>query len=164
MLVSDRTWFRHVLPGVVVGVPILFALSVLGVRFLSDALAADRRGRRAVVLVGAAVAVLAVSGANVVTGVVSPFSWSRAEQLADAAAIRELEVDRVQHFLGWQNPELLFLDQGVRTAPYKEGRGPILLSAMMKNDAYGYEVFQGQCVTVLYQREDTLLCVPVINP
>lgn len=164
MLISDRTWFRHVLPGIVVGVPALTAAAVLGVRMLMDSGERFRSLKRALAVTGGAVAVIAVAVANVAMGVVSPFSWSRAEQLADAAALRKAGVEQVQHFLGWQNPELLFLDQEIETAPYKEGRGPILLSPMMKNDAYGYEVFQGQCVSVIYQREDTLLCVPVINP
>ncbi|WP_395243737.1 hypothetical protein ACGGZK_16655 [Agromyces sp. MMS24-K17] len=163
MLVSDRVWFRHVLPGVVVGVPILAAMAVLGVRFLLDRPSGSRRWRPLACSV-ATVAVLAVTLLHAASAFAAPYGWSRAEQLEDAQALRDLEVVQVQHFLGWQNPELLFLDRGIRTAPYKEGRGPILLSAMMKNDAYGYEVFQGQCVDVLYHREDTLLCVPVINP
>ncbi|WP_157155321.1 glycosyltransferase 87 family protein [Diaminobutyricimonas sp. LJ205] len=163
MLISDRAWFRHVLIGVVVGLPVVAALAVRGLQTIA---ARSSRLWRVAATGGAVVLIAGVGWASYdhVHSATTPTGWTRDEQLQDAQALLDLNEDSVQHLGGWQNPELMFLT-GLTTGPYKIGQGPILLTPIMKtSDSFGYDVLKGQCVDTLYERGTTLICRPLINP
>ncbi|OJX62621.1 MAG: hypothetical protein BGO95_07825 [Micrococcales bacterium 73-13] len=156
ILVSSSQFIRHGFPVLMVGVPVLAALAVAGLRRLAD------RGlawRIPAVGAGVVAAGLAVYGGAVavVQATQSPL-WSRADQQATADFVRSLGVADVQG-LGWFAAPDVRLLSGVVSRPLGHGTGPLVIEPILREQsAEAYQEALALCADVRFEQNGFVVC------
>lgn len=155
-LVSSSFYPRHTFPLVIVTASLAAAWAVAGI----GAVARRSRAAAAAATLPAAglAAAVVVAGIAAVAAAGSSPLWTRADQEAAAAAVRELGVDEVQGIGWWSAPAVRFLS-GIPSTPIGTGDGPLVLEPIVRELAPNiYAEGLAACDEVLYERDGFVIC------
>jgi len=156
--VSSSVYTRHMLPILLATVPVVAALAVHGLRWVSG----RNRGWQiaSALAAGAAVVTTGYGGVQSIVASTQSPGWTRSDQQATADFVRSLDVPAVQGIGWWEAPDIRFLS-GVVSRPIgtTASGGPLVIGPMMEiHDPRTHGIALSLCEQRLFERGGFIVC------